>query len=59
MRNAADLEFKRPKDLACLVEISPGEAAEGTRGRESCSGGGAPLQSPHRWAAPSMPLNRG
>lgn len=58
MINAADLEFKRPKDLACLVEISPGEAAIGTRGRESCSGG-TPLQRPRRWAAPSMPLNRG
>lgn len=39
MINAADVEFKRPKDLACLAEISPGEAAIGTRGRESCSGG--------------------
>lgn len=41
MINAAEHEFKCPKDLAGLFEISLGEAAEGTSGRESCS---APLQ---------------
>lgn len=45
MINAAKHEFKCPKDLACLFELSPGEAAAGTRECESCSGApaGGPL----------------
>lgn len=53
MTNAAKHEFKRPKDLACLFELSPREAAAGTRGCESCSGAAAaaPPQVGHSFSA--------
>lgn len=49
MTNTTEHEFKRPRDLACLFELSPGEPVEGLEGAWKLlrrRGGSAPAGGP-------------
>lgn len=55
--NATEAELKRPKDLACLIETSPGMPPKGQEGMKAVQGGAA-AAPPAGGPAPSTPLNR-